>query len=125
MLCAVLLALCFIQPVSAGAPEPNQNAQANTQPIVPKHRRRHRREVRRGGIKHSYGQAGKSIGHGSKRFGKNIAKGKPIKAGQEMGQGASGFGKNVGQGSKGVGHKSKKIGQKVVHKTKNVVNPPQ
>lgn len=48
------------------------------------------------------------MGRGGKRFGKNIAKGKPIKAGRELGKGAGGFGKGVGQGTAGVG---KKIGK--------------
>jgi len=123
----LLLASCFVEPIQARAQEQtNQSAQSNTQQIAPRRpRRRHRRERRGRGVNHSFGRAGQSMGRGSKRFGKNISKGKPIKAGQEMGQGAGQFGQNVGEGSKGIGQKSKKIGRKVVHKTKNAVKPQQ
>ena len=126
VLFVLLLAFCFIDLVPARAQETNQSAQSNSNQIVPRrHRRRYRRERHRRGIRHSYGQAGQSMGRGSKRFGKNISKGKPIKAGQEMGQGAGEFGQNVGQGSKGIGRRTKKITKKVVNKTKETVNPPQ
>ena len=127
VLFVLLLASCFVEPVWARAQEQtNQNAQASAPQIVPRrHRRRQRRERHRRGVKHSFGRAGQSMGRGGKGFGKNLSKGKPIKAGQEMGQGAGQFGQNVGQGSKGIGQKSKTIGRKVVHKTKNVVKPQE
>jgi len=126
LLLVLLLALCFIEPVRARLQEQtNQTAQSSSNQIMPRRHRRHRRERRRRGIKHSYGQAGQSMGRGSKRFGKNIAKRKPIKAGQEMGQGAGEFGQNVAEGSKGVGQKSKNVGRKIVHKTKKVVKPSE
>ena len=56
------------------------------------------------------------MGRGGKGFGKNISKGKPLKAGKDLGKGAGGFGKGVGKGTAGVG---KKIG----HKTKKVFTP--
>ena len=106
VLFALLVAFFFIVPLPAGAQEQtSQSAQTNTQPIVPKHRRRHSRELRRHGIKHSYAKAGKSAGRGGKRFGKNIARRKPIKAGRELGRGMGGFGKHVGKGTAKVGKK--------------------
>jgi hypothetical protein len=89
-------------------------AQTNTQLKAPStNRRRHRRsESRHGGIKHNYGSAGRSMGRGGKRFGKNMAKGKPIVAGRELGKGTGGFGKGVGKGTAGVG---RKVGRKTKH----------
>ncbi|MGH9915060.1 MAG: hypothetical protein ACRD63_07200 [Pyrinomonadaceae bacterium] len=78
--------------------------------------RRHRR-VRRdrpGGrsIGSSYSRAGRSAGHGGAGFGKNIAKGKPIRAGKELGVGMGRFGKHTGIGTARVG---KKIGTTTKH----------
>ena len=79
---------------------------------VPQRRqRRVRGDRRRGrGIGHAYGRAGRSAGRGGARFGKQIARGRPVRAGKEFGKGMGGFGKNTGVGTARVG---KKIGKSV------------
>ena len=82
---------------------------------VPYRRRRSGRDIARRkhrGIGHAYKQGGKSAGRGGARFGKNISRGKPLKAGKELGKGMGGFGKGVG---KGTGRTGKKVGRKVKH----------
>lgn len=70
-------------------------------------RRRVRSERRRSrGIKSAYARAGRGAGRGGKRFGQNIAKGRPIRAGKEMGKGMGTFGKYTG---KGVARTTKRI----------------
>jgi peptidoglycan hydrolase-like protein with peptidoglycan-binding domain len=44
-------------------------------------------------------QAGKSIGSGTKEFGKDVAKGKVGEAGKDFGKGVGGFAKGVGKGT--------------------------
>lgn len=62
-------------------------------------RRRVRRDrARGGGIRHSFKKAGKSAGSGGKRFGKHMAKGRPVRAGKHLGKGLGGFGKHTGKG---------------------------
>jgi hypothetical protein len=76
---------------------------------VPRSRRRHlRHEARRKrrGIGGSFKKGGTSAGQGGKGFGKNVARGKPIKAGRRLGKGMGGFGKHTG---KGFGKTGKKI----------------
>lgn len=100
VLFALLLALCFVEPLPSQAQEQTtQGTQTNSQLVGPKHRRKQRRELPRRGIRHSYGLAGRSAGSGGKHFGKNIARGKPIKAGRELGRGMGRFGKHVGVGT--------------------------
>ena len=109
VLFASLIALCLVEPLPTRAQEQtNQSPQTNTQPIIPKHRRRHRRKLRRRGIKYHYKHAGTSAGRGGKRFGKNLARGKPIRGGRDFGRGMSGFGKHLGKGTAKVGKKTLK-----------------
>ncbi len=103
-----------ISPVAASVnrfqDQENQNKRVLN---VPHRRRRRGTDVRRHrGIGHSYGNAGKSAGRGGKRFGKNIAHGKPAKGGKEFGKGMGGFGKGVGKGTSKTG---KKVGRKIKH----------
>ena len=60
-------------------------------------RRRHR------GIKHEYKEAGLSVGHGGKHFGKHMRHGRPLHAGASFGRGMGGFGKHFGKGTARVG----------------------
>lgn len=65
-------------------------------------RRRHVREEfrrRRGrGIKSAFARAGRGAGRGGKRFGQNMARGRPVRAGRELGRGMGTFGKHTGKG---------------------------
>lgn len=92
----------------------NQVANQNKRKLhVPQRgRRRHRDTQRHSGIGHAYKGAGKSAGHGSKRFARNVRHGKPVKGGKEFGKGMGGFGKGVG---KGTGRTGKKVGTTVKH----------
>lgn len=57
------------------------------------------------GIKSEFGESGRSAGRGGKGFGKNIAKGRVLRAGKEFGKGMGGFGKHLGKGvGKSVKH---------------------
>ncbi len=122
----IVLALLFA-PVSDGLTTANagtlperSNRKAEAKPSTAKEghdRRRHRRHRRRG-IGRTYKEAGTSAGSGGADFGKNIARGKPIKAGRRFGKGMGRTGKNVGQGSA-------KVGRKVGNKTKQAVTPPR
>ncbi|HKS27942.1 MAG TPA: hypothetical protein VJS44_08990 [Pyrinomonadaceae bacterium] len=70
-------------------------------------RRRVRSERRRGrGIKGAFARAGRGAGRGGKRFGQNIAKGRPVRAGKELGKGMGTFGKYTG---KGVARTAKRV----------------
>lgn len=70
-------------------------------------RRRIRPEGRRGrGIKSAFGRAGRGAGRGGKRFGQNMAKGRPVRAGKELGKGMGTFGKYTG---KGVARTAKRV----------------
>lgn len=70
-------------------------------------RRRVRSERwRRRGIKNAFARAGRGAGHGGKRFGKNMAKGRPVRAGKELGKGMGTFGKYTG---KGVARTTKRV----------------
>jgi hypothetical protein len=60
-------------------------------------RRRHR------GIGHEYKEAGLSVGHGGRRFGKHMRHGRPLHAGGAFGRGMGGFGKHFGKGTARVG----------------------
>ena len=60
-------------------------------------RRRHR------GIKHEYKESGLSVGHGGRRFGRNMKHGRPLHAGAAFGRGMGGFGKHFGKGTARVG----------------------
>lgn len=67
-------------------------------------RRRIRGDRPRGrGIGSAFKKAGKGAGRGGKRFGQNIARGRPVRAGKEFGKGMGSFGKNVGKGMARVG----------------------
>ena len=70
-------------------------------------RRRIRSERRRSrGIKGAFARAGRGAGRGGKRFGQNMAKGRPVRAGKELGKGMGTFGKYTG---KGVGRTAKRV----------------
>jgi hypothetical protein len=99
----------------AGAVQEGQKANASKTTSTSR-RRRHVRRHRRHGAKQDYANAGKSAGHGGKRFGKNIKHGKPVKAGKELGKGVGGMGK-------GVGHGTKRVGKKVGKTIKKAVTP--
>ena len=58
------------------------------------------------GIKSAFGKAGRGAGRGGKRFGQNMAKGRPIRAGKELGKGMGTFGKYTG---KGVARTAKRV----------------
>ncbi|HKP46594.1 MAG TPA: hypothetical protein VJT50_08335 [Pyrinomonadaceae bacterium] len=60
-------------------------------------RRRHR------GIRHAYANAGRSVGHGSRRFARHMRHGRPLHAGASFGRGMGGFGKHFGKGTARVG----------------------
>jgi uncharacterized protein YceK len=92
----------------------NANTNSNRRKLGVPHRRRHsgRDKPKSTGIKHSYGQAGKSAGRGGKRFGKHMRHGRPIRGGKEFGKGMGGFGKGVGKGTAKTG---KKVGSKIKH----------
>lgn len=123
LLSVMLVALLGMPASFAGvvsAQEQNQNAnqgQEKKKLHVPhRGRRRHRDTVKHKGIKHDYANAGKSAGHGSKQFGRNMRHGKPIKGGKHFGKGMGGMGKGVGKGTA-------KVGKKVGSKVKNAVTP--
>lgn len=118
LLSVILVAILSVPAAFAGALESqdqqNQNANQNKRKLrVPRRHNRKGSDVRKHkGIGHAYKQGGKSAGRGGKRFGKNIAHGKPIKGGKELGKGMGGFGKGVG---KGTGRTGKKVGRKIKH----------
>jgi hypothetical protein len=64
-------------------------------------RRRVRSDSRRRkgrGIKSAFARAGRGAGRGGKRFGQNMARGRPVRAGKELGKGMGTFGKHTGKG---------------------------
>ncbi len=64
-------------------------------------RRRVRSDYRRRrgrGIKSAFACAGRGAGRGGKRFGQNMARGRPARAGKELGKGMGTFGKHTGKG---------------------------
>ena len=63
-------------------------------------RRRVRGERRRRGrgIKSAFARAGRGAGRGGRRFGQNMARGRPVRAGKELGKGMGTFGKHTGKG---------------------------
>ncbi|MEP6742205.1 MAG: hypothetical protein ABJB61_06875 [bacterium] len=73
------------------------------------HRRRRRRvrgdwgRRKHSGIRHEYAESGRSVGHGSRRFGKHMKHGRPLHAGAAFGRGMGGFGKHFGKGTAKVG----------------------
>lgn len=58
------------------------------------------------GIKSAFGKAGRGAGRGGKRFGQNMAKGRPVRAGKELGKGMGRFGKYT---DKGVARTAKRV----------------
>lgn len=112
ILSLAITSLSFAGPLQ----EQKENANQNTNQNTTHRRRRHVRRHRRSGAKEDYAGAGKSVGHGGKRFGKNIKHGKPIVAGKELGKG-------VGRMGKGVGHGTKRVGKKVGKTIKKAVTP--
>ncbi len=106
-LCLVLLTLTFSaagsSPFSCQPQEdqsgrvynPPQRRRRRAQPDIRRHRKR--------GIGSAFGKAGKSAGRGGKHFGKQMARGRPLRAGKEFGKGMGGFGKHFGKGMGRVG----------------------
>jgi hypothetical protein len=86
----------FAGPHSAVKQE--QDRKVLTPPQGSRTRIRSERPRRRGGIKNAFARSGRSAGRGGKLFGKNIAKGRPVRAGKEFGKGMGGFGKHFGKG---------------------------
>jgi hypothetical protein len=109
---ALLLALPFSYVtvnslVSARALQDGQNERQVLRVPGNGRRRRVRSERRRSrGIKGAFARAGRGAGRGGKRFGQNIAKGRPVRAGKELGKGMGTFGKYTG---KGVGRTAKRV----------------
>lgn len=111
---ALLLALpaalnLFEAQASANARRAQDDGQERRVMSVPGNGRRRRvqRDRRRGrGIRSAFKQAGKSAGRGGKRFGTNMARGRPVRAGKELGKGMGGFGKHTG---KGVGRTMRRV----------------
>ena len=58
------------------------------------------------GIKSAFARAGRGAGRGGKRFGQNMARGRPVRAGKELGKGMGTFGKYTG---KGVARTAKRV----------------
>lgn len=113
-LSAILLALpCFYtgyspQAFAAGAFQDGQDERRVLTVPDNGRRRRVRPEGRRRGrgIKSAFARAGRGAGRGGKRFGQNIAKGRPVRAGKELGKGMGTFGKYTG---KGVARTAKRV----------------
>jgi hypothetical protein len=86
----------FTRPLSVAKQE--QDRQVLSPPQGSQTRVRSERYRRRSGIKSAFARSGRSAGRGGKLFGKNIAKGRPVRAGKELGKGMGGFGKHFGKG---------------------------
>jgi hypothetical protein len=112
LLSIILVATLSVPAVFASALEVQDQNANKTKLHVPQRGRRRHRDSKHRGIGHAYKNAGKSAGRGGKRFGKNVAHGKPVKGGKELGKGMGGFGKGVGQGTSRAG---KKVGGKIKH----------
>jgi hypothetical protein len=105
---SVLIALLLALPFALNLFQPRAYARAwrvqdeterRVMTVQASRRRRVRRDRGRGrGIRHSFKKAGKSAGRGGKRFGQNMARGRPVRAGKELGKGMGGFGKHTGKG---------------------------
>jgi hypothetical protein len=113
----LLLALLFALPfadtgynmsATAGALQDGQDERRVLSVPDNGRRRRVRSERRRRsrGIKGAFARAGRGAGRGGKRFGQNMAKGRPVRAGKELGKGMGTFGKYTG---KGVGRTAKRV----------------
>jgi hypothetical protein len=100
LLLASPLALNLFQPrVYANSLRAQEEGQGRVMNVPGGRRRRVRRDRgRHRGIRRAFKKAGKSAGHGGKRFGQNMARGRPVRAGKEFGKGMGGFGKHTGQG---------------------------
>jgi hypothetical protein len=104
LLSAILFAMPFIQAAGGGTVYGRalQDGQGERRVLnVPDNgrRRRVRSERRRGrGIRSAFARAGRGAGRGGKRFGQNMAKGRPVRAGKELGRGMGTFGKYTGKG---------------------------
>jgi len=78
----------------------DENGRVLRMPQGERHRRVRGDRPRRGrhSIRSAFGRAGRSAGRGGKRFGQNIARGRPLRGGKEFGKGMGGFGKHTGRG---------------------------
>jgi hypothetical protein len=108
---AIVLAFVFVLPFVGQNPTASarssrslvgQDDQGRRVLVVHNRRRRRMREEfrrRRGrGIKSAFARAGRGAGRGGKRFGVNMARGRPLRAGRELGRGMGTFGKYTGKG---------------------------
>ena len=109
---AALLALALQPPVVVTAAAPTDAAGDNTALVSQARDGRGRRGYRRRGrgIGTAYRRAGVSAARGGARFGKNMVRGRPVRASKSLGKGAGGFGKHTGVGTARVG---KKLGRGV------------
>ena len=107
-----------------------------SQPQQPPRRRRERVRYgrKRSGIKGAfrksgarYGRGFKNFGKGVGGFGKNIALGRPIRAGRKLGKGAGSLGKNAGIGTGyaavGTARTGAKVGRVTGRAVKRAVKP--
>jgi len=107
----LLIAISNTAIVSASVPTPRRALVSAPSPNAPPQNSSVRRRRVRGdfgrrrhrGIKHEYKEAGLSVGHGGKRFGKHMKHGRPLHAGASFGRGMGGFGKHFGKGTAHVG----------------------
>lgn len=109
VLLAAPLTLALFQPGVSASPLllRAQDEGEGRRMTVPHRGRRVRRDrARRRGIRSAFKKAGKSAGRGGKRFGQNMARGRPVRAGKEFGKGMGGFGKHTG---KGIGRTMRRV----------------
>ena len=108
LLLALPLTLDLFQPRTyARVLRAQDEGQERVMTVPVRRRRRVRRDRgRHRGIRSAFKKAGKSAGHGGKRFGQNMARGRPVRAGKEFGKGMGGFGKHTG---KGVGRTMRRV----------------
>ncbi len=114
ILLSVLLALPLVTSATAQARldahagHAQDNDQERRVMRVPGNRRRRVRRDRRHrrGIGSAFKKAGLSAGRGGRRFGQNMAQGRPVRAGKHLGKGLGGFGKHTG---KGIGRTMRRV----------------
>ena len=98
LLSSPMLSATFVARVGARVMQEEQERRVLTVPQTGR-RRRVRGDTRQGrGIRSAFKKAGKGAGRGGKRFGQNMAKGRPVRAGKELGKGMGTFGKHTGKG---------------------------
>ncbi|HMW01332.1 MAG TPA: hypothetical protein PLL06_07690 [Acidobacteriota bacterium] len=99
LLILIFVAGLWVTPVDVAAQETQKPR------VLSKGRTKSRGDRPPRGIKSEFGESGRSAGRGGKGLGKNIAKGRVLRAGKEFGKGMGGFGKHLGKGvGKSVKH---------------------